>query len=267
MSALWASFGIGASIAAARTERQKAALQADLKYLYSSFTKIPCLKLSPDWRARLIRGYEEFLDSAVPLYVFKNVQALRGDRHRLPTVFGWDRLSDQLRSLTIKRAALDDPADVLIDIVLDDMDKRRRRSVKDAVISHRRVDRLGQPEEESHAALRRAAQVHVRPWPHRMLEIRTPTCLLALFPARLMESKRTMPLGRPAAVASRVGIEEPKSPAMGSRPRSHFLADLLAPGTARPTYEALTRYGGQDRELSLEPVGFLASAEQLNQPP
>ncbi len=49
MSALWASFGIGASISAARTERAKQALQADLKYLYSAFTKIPCLRLAPDW--------------------------------------------------------------------------------------------------------------------------------------------------------------------------------------------------------------------------
>ncbi|KAM0527519.1 hypothetical protein ACHAPS_002885 [Verticillium nonalfalfae] len=125
MSALWASFGIGASISAARTERQKAALQADLKYLYSAFTKIPCLRLSPDWRARLIRGYEEFpFDSAVPLYVFKNVQALEVSSIDFRQFFGWDRLADQLRSLTLKRAGVDDPADILIDIVLDDMDKR-----------------------------------------------------------------------------------------------------------------------------------------------
>jgi hypothetical protein len=131
MSALWASFGIGSGVSAARNERQKAALLADLKYLYSAFTKIPCLKLSPDWRARLIRGYEEFpFDSAVPLYVFKNVQALEVSDLDFRQFFGWDRLADQLRSLTIRRACLDDPADVLIDIVLDDMDKRRRRTSK-----------------------------------------------------------------------------------------------------------------------------------------
>ena len=131
MSALWASFGIGASISAARTERAKQALQADLKYLYSAFTKIPCLRLAPDWRARLIRGYEEFpFDSAVPLYVFKNVQALEVNSIDFRQFFGWDRLADQLRSLTLKRASIDDPADVLIDIVLDDMDKRRRRTSK-----------------------------------------------------------------------------------------------------------------------------------------
>ncbi|GAB1320646.1 hypothetical protein MFIFM68171_10856 [Madurella fahalii] len=131
MSALWASFGIGSSISAARTERQKAAIQADLKYLYSAFTKIPCLRLAPDWRARLIRGYEEFpFDSAVPLYVFKNVQALEVSDIDFRQFFGWDRLAEQLRSLTLKRASVDDPADILIDIVLDDMDKRRRRTSK-----------------------------------------------------------------------------------------------------------------------------------------
>ncbi|OLN94014.1 putative leucine-rich repeat-containing protein [Colletotrichum chlorophyti] len=131
MSALWASFGIGASISAARTERQKAAIQADLKYLYSAFTKIPCLRLAPDWRARLIRGYEEFpFDSAVPLYVFKNVQALEVNSIDFRQFFGWDRMAEQLRSLTLKRAGVEDPADILIDIVLDDMDKRRRRTSK-----------------------------------------------------------------------------------------------------------------------------------------
>lgn len=131
MSALWASFGIGASISAARTERQKAALEADMKYLYSAFTKIPCLRLAPDWRARLIRGYEEFpFDSAVPLYAFKNLQALEVNSIDFRQFFGWDRLADQLRSLTLRHAGIEDPADILIDIVLDDMDKRRRRSSK-----------------------------------------------------------------------------------------------------------------------------------------
>ncbi|RCI14681.1 hypothetical protein L249_6436 [Ophiocordyceps polyrhachis-furcata BCC 54312] len=134
MSAIWTSFGIGASISAARTERHKAAIQADLKYLYSAFTKIPCLRLAPDRRARLIKGYEEFpFDSAVPLYVFKNLQALEIRSLDFRQFFGWDRLADQLRSLSLRRAGIEDPADILIDIVLDDMDKRRRRSSKSQV--------------------------------------------------------------------------------------------------------------------------------------
>jgi hypothetical protein len=131
MSSLWANFGLGSGGAAARTEKQKAAIDADLKYLYSAFTKIPCLRLAPDRRARLIEGYEEFpFDSAVPLLAFKNISALEISDIDIRQFFGWDKLSEQLRSLTVKRAGVDDPSDLLISIVLDDMDKRRRRSSK-----------------------------------------------------------------------------------------------------------------------------------------
>lgn len=131
MSALWANLSIGSSISSARQERQKAALESDMKYLYSAFTKIPCLKLAPDWRARLISGYEEFpFDSAVPLYVFKNLQSLEVNSIDFRQFFGWDRLAEQVRSLTVRHASIDDPAELLIDIVLDDMDKRRRRTSK-----------------------------------------------------------------------------------------------------------------------------------------
>ncbi|KAI9817794.1 MAG: hypothetical protein M1827_000913 [Pycnora praestabilis] len=131
MSSLWSSFGLGASSSAAKTEKTKAAIQSDLRYLYSAFTKIPCLRLSPDRKARLIEGYEEFpFDTAVPLLSFKNLSALEITDVDFRQFYGWDRLAEQLRSLSIKRGAIDDPADLLINIVLDDMDKRRRRSSK-----------------------------------------------------------------------------------------------------------------------------------------
>lgn len=130
MSSLWSSFGFGGS-SAARIERQKAAIEADLKYLYSAFTKIPCLRLSPDWKLPLVRGYEEFpFDSAVPLHVFKNVQSLEIRDIDYRQFFGWDRLADNLRSLTLRHASVNQPSDILIDIVLDDMDGRRRRTTK-----------------------------------------------------------------------------------------------------------------------------------------
>lgn len=131
MSSLWANFGLGAGGAAARTEKQRLAVEADLKYLYSAFTKIPCLRLAPDRRARLIEGYEEFpFDSAVPLVAFKNISALEISDIDIRQFYGWDKMAEQLRSLTVKRAGVDDVADLLINIVLDDMDKRRRRSSK-----------------------------------------------------------------------------------------------------------------------------------------
>lgn len=130
MSSLWSSLRLSSN-SAAKAERQKAQIEEDLKYLYSAFTKIPCLRLAPDHQARLISGYEEFpFDTAVPLYAFKNVTALEIYDVDFRQFYGWDRLAENLRSLTVKRAGVDDPADLLIHIVLDDIDKRRRRSAK-----------------------------------------------------------------------------------------------------------------------------------------
>ena len=131
MSALWSNLGMGSSNNAAKSEKAKAQVIADLKYLYSAFTKIPCLLLSPDRKARLIQDYEEFpFDTAVPLLAFKNLSALEVCDVDFRQFFGWDRLADQLRSLVLKRAHIEDPTDLLLGIVLDDMDKRRRRSGK-----------------------------------------------------------------------------------------------------------------------------------------
>ncbi|OJD29145.1 leucine rich repeat domain-containing protein [Diplodia corticola] len=129
MSSLWANFGLSSN--SAKTEKQKAAVKEDLKYLYSAFTKIPCLRLAPDHKARLIAGYEEFpFDTAVPLFVFKNLSALEIIDVDFRQFYGWDRLSEQLRSLTIKRGGVEEPTDLLINVVLDDADRRRRRSAK-----------------------------------------------------------------------------------------------------------------------------------------
>ncbi|BCS18826.1 leucine-rich repeat domain-containing protein [Aspergillus puulaauensis] len=131
MSSLWSSFGLGSKDSSSKSERAKAALEVDIKYLYSAFTKIPCLRLAPDRRARLIRGYEEFpFDTAVPLHSFKNLSALEIIDIDYRSFYGWDRLSEQLRTLTLKRANIEDPAELLTGIVLDDIDKRRRRSSK-----------------------------------------------------------------------------------------------------------------------------------------
>ena len=129
MSSMWSALTLGNS--AAKAEKQMAQHKDDIKYLYSCFTKIPALRLSPDHRARLVSGFEEFpFDTAVPIFVFKNLSALEICDLDFRQFFGWDRLADQVRSLTVKRAHVEDPLDLLLNIVLDDMDKRRRRSSK-----------------------------------------------------------------------------------------------------------------------------------------
>ncbi|KAK5111120.1 hypothetical protein LTR62_005319 [Meristemomyces frigidus] len=127
MSSLWSTFSLSNSVA--KEEKKMAQHHDDVKYLYSSFTKIPGLKLGPDHRARLIRGFEEFpFDTAVPLFVFKNLTVLEISDLDFRQFHGWDRLSEQLKSLSVRRACLDDPTDLLRNIVLDDMEKRRKRS-------------------------------------------------------------------------------------------------------------------------------------------
>jgi Leucine rich repeat len=129
MTAFWSSLGLRS--ASSKTEKAKAATEADLKYLYSAFTKLPSLRLTSDHRARLIKGYEEFpFDTAVPLLTFKNLQQLDIVDLDFRQFYGWDRLAEQLSLLTVKRAHIDDPAELLTDIVLDDAEKRRRRSTK-----------------------------------------------------------------------------------------------------------------------------------------
>ncbi|KAK5133013.1 hypothetical protein LTR08_008300 [Meristemomyces frigidus] len=132
VSSLWSTFSLSNS--AAKEEKRMTQHRDDIKYLYSSFTKIPALKLSPDHRARLVSGFEEFpFDTAVPLFVFKNLSVLEICDLDFRQFHGWDRLSEQLRSLTIKRAHLDDPIDLLQYIVLDDMERRRKRSSRTQV--------------------------------------------------------------------------------------------------------------------------------------
>ncbi|KAL2436802.1 putative leucine-rich repeat-containing protein [Exophiala dermatitidis] len=129
MSTFWSSIGLGGNTS--KSEKARAVTQADLTYLYSAFTKLPSLRVTTDHRARLIKGYEEFpFDTAVPLFAFKNIQQLDIVDIDFRQFYGWDRLAEQLTLLTLKRANIDDPIELLTHIVLDDAEKRRRRSTK-----------------------------------------------------------------------------------------------------------------------------------------
>lgn len=130
LSSMWSSLSLTGS-SESRALKRKAAVQEDIRYLYSAFTKLPCLKLALDPRVRRIAGYEEFpFDTAVPIHVFKNLTVLEVADVDFRAFYGWDRLADQLRSLTVKRAGLDNPMDLITNVVLDDMEKRRKRSAR-----------------------------------------------------------------------------------------------------------------------------------------
>ncbi|WPG98065.1 Hypothetical protein R9X50_00085000 [Acrodontium crateriforme] len=129
VSSLWSNLSLAHSTA--KAEKQLAQHKDDIRYLYSCFTKIPALRLSPDKYARLIEGYElQPFDTAVPLFAFKNVSSLEICDLDFRQFHGWDKLSQNLRSLTVKRANVEDPTDLLLNIVLDDTVGRRTRSSK-----------------------------------------------------------------------------------------------------------------------------------------
>lgn len=118
-------------------------IHRDIKYLYSSFTKIPCLILSPKTKIYSISGYEEYpCDTLVPLKMFKNLQVLELVEYEPNEVFGWHVLSEQLRILIIRNSKVSDLALVLYGLVIDDENGRssfsnpRQSKRHDAPILH-----------------------------------------------------------------------------------------------------------------------------------
>lgn len=122
-------------------------IHRDIKYLYSSFTKIPCLILSPKTKIYSISGYEEYpCDTLVPLKMFKNLQVLELVEYEPNEVFGWHVLSEQLRILIIRNSKVSDLALVLYGLVIDDENGRssfsnpRQSKRHDAAILHENLE-------------------------------------------------------------------------------------------------------------------------------
>ncbi|TEB37560.1 hypothetical protein FA13DRAFT_1726670 [Coprinellus micaceus] len=112
-------------------------VDADLKFIYSSFTKLPGLTVHAPTKVAI----EELLNdppgqNAIPLDSFKNLQTLQCIDIDPRTLLGWDRLAESLRSLTIKKSGLEDISDIFIGAVVDDQarregsaSRRRRRQI------------------------------------------------------------------------------------------------------------------------------------------
>ena len=101
------------------------AIDADLKFIYSSFTKLPALTIHAPTKSAI----EELMQdppgqNALPLDSFKNLQTLQCIDIDPRTLLGWDRLAEPLRSLTIKKSGLEDISDLFIGAVIDDQARR-----------------------------------------------------------------------------------------------------------------------------------------------
>ncbi|QRV78954.1 leucine-rich repeat protein [Ceratobasidium sp. AG-Ba] len=104
-------------------------VDAELKYIYSSFTKLPALSIKQTGLKLVAELAQDPLsDQVIPFDCFKNLQSLELLDVDPRAIMGWDRLADGLRSLTIKRSGLEDVSDILIDAVLDDPLRREGKS-------------------------------------------------------------------------------------------------------------------------------------------
>ncbi|TCD70332.1 hypothetical protein EIP91_003961 [Steccherinum ochraceum] len=102
-----------------------ASLDAELKYIYSCFTKIPAISLhAPESRLIAEIANESPNENALPLDAFKSLQSLECLDVDPRTLLGWDRMADGLWSLAIKRSGLEDVSDIFISAVLDDQARR-----------------------------------------------------------------------------------------------------------------------------------------------
>ncbi|KAF9478645.1 hypothetical protein BDN70DRAFT_879778 [Pholiota conissans] len=107
-------------------------IDAELKFIYSSFTMLPALAISSPGKKAITELTGESLDhNAVPLDVFKNLQRLECDNIDPRTLLGWDLLSMSLKSLKIRKSGLQDITDVFVGAVLDDQARREGKLSQD----------------------------------------------------------------------------------------------------------------------------------------
>ncbi|KAF8499637.1 hypothetical protein F5888DRAFT_1684194 [Russula emetica] len=101
-------------------------LDQELKYIFSSFTKIPALSLRAPGPKQIAEvAGDAPNENALPLDVFRNLQNLECIDIDPRTLLGWDRLSESLWSLTVVRSGLDDVSDLFIDAVSGDSSRRQ----------------------------------------------------------------------------------------------------------------------------------------------
>ncbi|KAF7376082.1 Leucine rich repeat domain protein [Mycena sanguinolenta] len=100
-------------------------LDSELKYLFSSFTKLPALTLTAPTKKVIAELVDQPPnENALPLDAFRNLQSLECVDIDPRTLLGWDRLAESLRSLKIKKSGLEDVSDIFIGAVIDDQARR-----------------------------------------------------------------------------------------------------------------------------------------------
>ena len=108
------------------TRPEPPSVDQELKYIFSSFTKIPALSLQAPGPKKIAEiAADPPNENALPLDSFRNLQSLECSDIDPRALLGWDRLSESLWSLTVKRSGLDDISDLFINAVKDDSARRQ----------------------------------------------------------------------------------------------------------------------------------------------
>ncbi|KAL4073947.1 hypothetical protein J3A83DRAFT_2645785 [Scleroderma citrinum] len=133
LSSLRSSLSAVSGISRWWSRSEQHSIDAELRYIYSSFTKLPALSIKPPGPTLVQElANDPPIHSAIPLDPFKNLQSLYCSDIDPRSILGWDRLADSLRALSISRSGLVDFSDIFIGAVLDDQSRRTGTS-----ISHR----------------------------------------------------------------------------------------------------------------------------------
>ncbi|KAJ7703273.1 hypothetical protein B0H17DRAFT_1042542 [Mycena rosella] len=100
-------------------------VDAEIKYIFSSFTKLPALSITAPTRKLIAElAGEPPNENALPLDAFRNLQSLECVDIDPRALLGWDRLAEGLRSLKIRKSGLEDVSDIFVGAVLDDQARR-----------------------------------------------------------------------------------------------------------------------------------------------
>ncbi|GAA5861061.1 hypothetical protein JCM1840_003067 [Sporobolomyces johnsonii] len=134
-------WGLGSSSSASALPQEDE--PAQVRYIYSSCTKLPALKLSPfvfsaaastgpsssHPPTAAVQGFEDCPppSTCVPLSVFKNLTSLHLVDLDPRAFIGWDVLAVQLRRLEVVRGGLEDVGELICDCVVEDEERSRRR--------------------------------------------------------------------------------------------------------------------------------------------
>ncbi|KAF4621112.1 hypothetical protein D9613_000638 [Agrocybe pediades] len=127
-SSLSAISRVSLGTAAWWSSRDTPPIDSELKYIYSSFTKLPSLTICGPGRKVIDELIDDPSQNAVPLDSFKNLEKLECEDVDPRALLGWDRLSLSLKSLKIKNSGLHAISEVMVDAVLRDVARRKRDS-------------------------------------------------------------------------------------------------------------------------------------------